>query len=157
MMWPPADSMRALSHTVSDSERIPCAPISLSCDLAAWMTWSHVTGWLMSRSAALATDLRYQSSWVFAQNGTATSLPFQVEPSMADCTTPWDTRWATSSGTGARNPACANSGMYGGSRLMMSIESSLGGRPPAGCSRWGGGAPGRGEAPLVDLPPARAR
>ena len=40
------------------------------------MTWSHVTGWLMSRPAALATDLRYQSSWVFAQNGTATSLPF---------------------------------------------------------------------------------
>src|SRR3954465_3851093 len=156
MMWPPADSMRALSHTVSDSERIPCAPISLSCDWAALMTWSHVTGWVMSRPAAWATDLRYQSSWVLAQNGTATSLPFQVEPSMADCTTPSDTRWATSSGTGARNPACANSGMYGGSRLMMSIESSLAASRRTSCSRWEGESRGSWETSIVYRPPAGA-
>src|SRR3954469_5256280 len=153
-MWPPADSMRALSHTVRDSERIPCAPISLSCDLAAATTWSQVTGWVMSRPAAWATDLRYQSSWVLAQNGTATSLPFQVEPSMADCTTPCDTRWATSSGTGARKPACANSGMYGGSRLMMSIVSSLAASLRTSCSRWEGESRGSWETSIVYRPPA---
>ena len=35
----------------------------------------------MSSPAALATLLRYQSSWVLAQNGTATSFPFHVAPS----------------------------------------------------------------------------
>ena len=83
MMWPPADSMRALSHTVSDSARMPCAPMSFSWSWAALMIWSQVTGCVMSSPAASATDLRYQSSCVLAQNGTATSLSFQVEPSIA--------------------------------------------------------------------------
>ena len=52
---------------------------------AAAMTWSKVTGPLMSSPAFSATDLRYHSSWVLAQNGAATSFPFQCEASSA----PW--------------------------------------------------------------------
>src|SRR5687767_5865998 len=122
MTDPPADSTRALTHTVSDSDRMPWALTVLSWDLAASTICSQVTGWVMSRPAASATDLRYQSSWVFAQKGIATSSPSHVEPSMALCTTSAVTRCPRSSGTGARNPAWANSGMYGGSRLMMSID-----------------------------------
>ena len=45
------------------------------------MIWSHVTGAVAgSRPAAFATDLRYQSSCVFAQNGTVTSLPSHCRP-----------------------------------------------------------------------------
>ena len=65
----------------------------------------------MSSPAASATDFRYQSSWVLAQNGIATSSPSQVAPSIAHWTTPSVTRAATSGGTGARKPALANSGM----------------------------------------------
>src|SRR5689334_9010318 len=154
MMCPPADSMSALSHTVSDSERMPWAPMSLSCDWAALMSWSHVTGFVMSSPAALATDLRYQSSWVLAQNGMATSLSFQVEPSMADWTTPSDTRLATSSGTGARKAACANSGMYGGSRLMMSIDESAAARRRTSCSRCEGESRGSTDVSMRYFPPA---
>src|SRR4051794_41823947 len=97
----------------------------------------------MSRPAAWTTDFRYHSSWVLAQNGIATSLPFQVEPWIALSTTPWLTRWATSAGTGARKPAWANSGMYGGARALMLIR----GAPPPGRRpdrpRRGGGAPRR--------------
>ena len=46
----------------------------------------------MSSPAASATDLRYQSSWVLAQNGTATSSSFQV----ADSSEPWTTPSLTS-------------------------------------------------------------
>ena len=45
------------------------------------MIWSQVTGCVMSRPSP-ATDLRYQSSWVLAQNGTATSPPCQVDASI---------------------------------------------------------------------------
>jgi hypothetical protein len=111
MIEPPADSMRALNQTVRDSERLPCALRILLCSLAAVTSWSQVTGCDMSRPAACATDLRYHSSWVLAQNGIVTSLPSQVAPWMALFTTPSLTRPATSSGTGARKPAWANSGM----------------------------------------------
>src|SRR5918998_2594403 len=114
---PPADSIRALSQTVSASARMPWAASWVSWDCAASISWSQVTGCSMSRPAASATDFLYQSSWVLAQNGTATSSSFQVEPSIALWTTSSVTRSATSSGTGARKPAWANSGMYGGARL----------------------------------------
>ena len=94
MMWPPADSMSALNHTVSDSARRPCALRILSWSCAALTSWSQVTGCVMSSPAASATDLRYQSSCVLAQNGTATSSSFQV----ADSSAPWTTPSLTSRG-----------------------------------------------------------
>src|SRR3954453_16026982 len=108
----------------------------------------------MSRPAAWTTDFRYHSSWVLAQNGIATSLPFQVEPWIALSTTPWLTRWATSAGTGARKPACANSGIYGGSRLMMSIDESPAARRRTSCSRWEGESRGSWAVARVKRPPA---
>src|SRR3712207_4634515 len=108
---PPADSMRALSQTVRASARMPWAASWVSWDCAASISWSQVTGWVMSRPAASATDFWYQSSWVLAQNGTVTSSPSQLAAWTALCTTPSVTRPATSSGTGARKPASANSGM----------------------------------------------
>ena len=70
MIWPPADATSALIHTVSDSALVPWTARYLSWSLAAFMIWSHVTGVVAgSRPAASATDLRYQSSCVFAQNG----------------------------------------------------------------------------------------
>src|SRR5690349_21826155 len=123
---PPPDATSALIHTVSDSALVPWTPRYLSWSLAAVMIWSHVTGPAAGSSpAAFATDLRYQSSCVFAQNGTDTSLSSHVAPARAPATTFSLTRCATSSGTGARNPGSAISGMNGGSRLMMSIEESL--------------------------------
>src|SRR4051794_41799547 len=98
----------------------------------------------MSRPAAWTTDFRYHSSWVLAQNGIATSLPFQVEPWIALSTTPWLTRCATSAGTGARKPACADSGMYGGGRGLMVVGGGPAPRGGPGWSRRGGGARGRG-------------
>src|SRR4051794_41884483 len=99
----------------------------------------------MSRPAAWTTDFRYHSSWVLAQNGIATSLPFQVEPWIALSTTPWLTRCATSAGTGARKPACANSGMYGGGRALMLVgEATAPGGRPRWSRRGGGGPRGRG-------------
>src|SRR6478735_1055323 len=77
--WPPPPSTSALIHTVSDSAFAPCTASSASWSCAASMIWSHVTGPLMSSPAASATDLRYQRSWVFAQNGIATSSSFHVE------------------------------------------------------------------------------
>ena len=113
MTCPPADSIRALIHTVSASARMPWTPSSFFWSCAAWISCAHVTGLVMSSPAASATDLRYQRSWVLAQNGMATSSPFQVLPARALSTTPSLTRWATSAGTGARNSAWENSGMYG--------------------------------------------
>src|SRR3954447_7137312 len=117
----------------------------------------------MSRPAAWTTDFRYHSSWVLAQNGIATSLPFQVEPWIALSTTPWLTRCATSAGTGARKPACANSGMYGGvqahdvDRRVTGREAphellALGRRVPRQLGRGEGvAATGGLGAPLGDL------
>ena len=53
---------------------------------------------------------------------------------MAPCVLP--SRSCISAGTGARKPGTANSGMNGGSRLMMSIEESCAARRRASCSRW---------------------
>jgi hypothetical protein len=84
----------------------------VSCSSATWTSCSQVTGSFSgSRPDAWATDFLYQSSWVLAQNGTATSSSFQVDPSTELWTASAVTRSATSSGTGARNPASANSGM----------------------------------------------
>src|SRR4051794_40508959 len=105
MMWPPADSMSALNQTVNDSARRPWALRILFWSWAALTSWSQVTGWVMSRPAASATDLRYQSSCVLAQNGTATSWSSQVADSMEPWTTPSLTSEATASGIGARKPA----------------------------------------------------
>ena len=65
---------------------------------AALMSWSQVTGCVMSSPAASATDLRYQSSCVLAQNGTATSSSFQVGPRWRAGRRPRVTRCATSVG-----------------------------------------------------------
>ena len=54
------------------------------------MIWSHVTGWVMSRPAASATDLRYQRTWVLAHSGATTSWPPHDAPSMAPWRTPSD-------------------------------------------------------------------
>src|SRR5919107_183855 len=87
MYWPPADSSRALNHTIRDSDRRPWALRSLSWPSAASISWSQVTGWVMSSPAASATDFRYQRSWVLAQKGTAMSSSSQV----AESTAPWKT------------------------------------------------------------------
>src|SRR4028119_1689673 len=92
MKLPPADSSSALNHTMRDSDRRPWALTSTSCDAAASTIWSQVTGWLMSRPAASATDWRYQRSWVFAQKGIATSSPSQVDACRAPPTPPSLTR-----------------------------------------------------------------
>src|SRR3712207_3889706 len=152
MMEPPADSTSALSHTVRDSARRPWALRSFCCSWAAVTSWSQVTGWVMSSPAASATDLRYQSSWVLAQNGMATSSPSHVAESIELCTTPSVTRSARSPGTGARKPACANSGMYGGSRLIRSIEVSLAASRRTSCSRWAEDSRGSCEVSMVYAP-----
>ena len=46
------------------------------------MIWSQVTGLLMSMPAFSTKDFRYQSTWVFDQNGATTSLPSQVAASV---------------------------------------------------------------------------
>src|SRR5690349_12797817 len=104
MMEPPADSISALNHTVSDSARRPWALGILCWAWAALTSWSHVTGWVKSSPASWATDFRYQSSCGLAQNGTATSLPFHLADARRPGTTPSLTSEATASGTGARKP-----------------------------------------------------
>ena len=91
---------------------------------AASMIWSHVTGLLMSIPAFWTNDLRYQSTWVLDQNGATTSWSFQVAASTAplkDCVL--SLSWKVL-GIAARKPAFANSAVYGGSMLMMSISGS---------------------------------
>ena len=100
------------------------------------MIWSHVTG---SRAglipAAWATDFRNHSSCVLAQNGAPISRPFQVPDSIGPERAPAVSSWASASVYGRRNPASANSGMNGGSRLMRSIDASLAARRRTSCSR----------------------
>src|SRR3954453_11035214 len=100
------------------------------------MIWSHVTGLVMSRPADLASDLRYQSSWVLAQNGAATSLPFQGEACTEGFTMSWVNVPLELSGTSARKPASANSATNTGSRLMIEIDESLAARRVTSCCRW---------------------
>ena len=88
------------------------------------MIWSHVTGWVMSRPASSATDLRYQRTWVLAHSGATTSWSFQVAPSTAPCSTPSDRAAWASAGNGASAPASANSAVNTGSRLIRSIDGS---------------------------------
>src|SRR3954452_6070075 len=88
------------------------------------MIWSQVTGLLMSMPAFCAKDFRYQSTWVFDQNGATTSSPSQVAAAVAplnDCCSSLSWR---SCGMGARKPAFANSALNGGSMLMMSMPES---------------------------------
>ena len=110
----------------------------------------------MSSPAASATDLRNHSSWVLAQNGTATSLPFQVADSSEPWTTPSLTSEATSSGTGARKPAWASSGAKGTSRLMRSIDWSPAARRRTSCSRCASELRGSCEISIVYFPPESA-
>lgn len=132
----PPPTTREFSHTVIDSARAPCTPRCLSCSAAASMSWSHVTGFDMSSPAFSATDLRYQSSCVLAQNGTATSSSFHVAPASAPSRV-FCFAWSCSCcGTGARKPGSASSGTNGGSRLMMSIEVSPAASRRVSCSRW---------------------
>ena len=63
-------------------------------------------------------------------------------------------RLATSSGTGARKPAWANSGMNGGSRLMMSIDESEAARRRTSCSRCAGESRGSTDVSIVYFPAA---
>ena len=83
-----------------------------------------------------ATDLRYQSTWVFAHIGTATSRPFHVAPFTAGSRAPSERLRAWPSGIGASNFASANSGTNTGSRLIRSIESSFAASRRRSCSRW---------------------
>src|SRR3954447_11667265 len=88
------------------------------------MIWSQVTGLFMSTPAFCTKDFRYQSTWVFDQNGATTSLPSQVAAAVAplnDCCSSLSWR---SCGMGARKPAFANSALNGGSMLMMSMPES---------------------------------
>jgi hypothetical protein len=80
--------------------------------------------------------LRYQSSWVFAHIGTATSLPFHVAPFTAGSRAPSEKLRAWPSGIGARNSASANSGTNTGSRLIKSIDVSFAASRRSNCSRW---------------------
>src|SRR5699024_3770963 len=105
------DSYSALTHTVIDSAQIPWMPRWLSVVSAASSSWSQVTGSDMSSPASSATDSRYHSSCVLAQKGTATSSSSQVAPCTAPSTTSWVELVTRSSGTGARKPGSASSGM----------------------------------------------
>ena len=99
------------------------------------MSWSHVTGSSMFSPAASATDSRYQSNWVLAQNGTEYISPSHMAPSRGPFSVSCVVASATSSGTSARKPASASSGMNGGSMLMRSMDSSPAARRRAICSR----------------------
>src|SRR3954471_18280050 len=88
------------------------------------MIWSQVTGWVMSRPAFRAKDLRYQSTCVLDQNGAATILPSHVAAAVAPLKD-----WAFSlswrlCGMSARKPAFENSAVKGGAMLMMSMPES---------------------------------
>ncbi len=114
---------------------MPCTASCVSACCAASTSWSHVTGWLGSSPTCSTTDFLYQSSCVLAQNGTATSSSFHVLCSTALATTPSLNCSARSSGTGARKPASAISGMYGGSRLISAMDSSWAASRRISCSR----------------------
>src|SRR3954449_4686024 len=66
---PPAPETRALIQTTYPSYLLACTATVPPLSAAALMIWSQVTGWLMSRPAFSTNDLRYQSTWVFDQNG----------------------------------------------------------------------------------------
>ena len=108
----------------------------------------------MSSPAALATDLRYQSSWVLAQNGTATSLPFHVAPSTAALTVSAVKPATMACGTGARNSASANSATNTGSRLIRSMPESPAASRRSSCSRWSLALLGSSCTRMAYLPPA---
>src|SRR3954469_19664118 len=78
-----------------------------------------------SPPAAWATDLRYQSSWVLAQNGAATSLSFQYAVLSGPCSTSPVNVGTSAASNGCRKSALANSATNGGSRLITSMELSL--------------------------------
>src|SRR3954453_23612119 len=108
------------------------------------MIWSHVTGCRDgSMPAFWATDLRYQSSCVLAQNGAATSWLFHVDDAIGPGSTPAVRSVASAPSKGRRKPAAANSGTNTGSRLIRSIEASLAASRRTSCSRWGGASLGR--------------
>jgi hypothetical protein len=88
------------------------------------MIWSHVTGRVMSRPARSASDLRNHSTWVLAHSGAATSRSSQVAPATAPASVASVSEAASSSGSGSRNPASANSAVNTGSRLISAIEES---------------------------------
>ncbi len=75
---------------------------------------------------------------------------------LADCTAPSTipSVSCSSSGTGARNPGSASSGMNGGSRLMMSSERSLAARRRASCSRCEAASRGSSEVSMRYAPSA---
>ena len=89
------------------------------------MIWSQVTGSSMLMPAFSTKDFRYHNTWTLDQNGKTTSSSSQVAEATApskDCSSRLD--W-TSSGISARNPALANSAVYGGSRLIRSMPGSF--------------------------------
>src|SRR5699024_5360146 len=71
----------------------------------------QVTGRGMSRPTSSAPHCRYHRRWGVAQKGMATSSSSQVAPCRAPSTTSSVVASATSSGTGARKPGSASSGM----------------------------------------------
>ena len=89
-----------------------------------------------STPAASAAALRYQSSWVLAQNGAATSWSFQYTVSSGASRTPSVKVASSSLENGRRKPALANSATNGGSRLITSIELSWAASRRTSCSRW---------------------
>src|SRR4029079_326838 len=123
------------------------------CAWAAAMTWSHATGFVMSRPAFWATLLRYHSSWVLAQNGTATSLPFHLAPSTAALTVSSVKPASRFAGTGARKPASANSATNTGSMLIRSMPESLAASRRSSCWRWSLALLGSSWTLMVYLPP----
>src|SRR3954467_14951033 len=118
------------------------------------MSCSQVTGLLMSSLAALAALLRYQSSWVLAQNGTATSEPFHFDASIAALTVSLVKPATMFRGTGARNPASANSATNTGSMLMRSMPESLAASRRSSCWRWSLALLGSSCTRMAYLPPA---
>jgi len=76
--------------------------MSFFWDCAAAMIWSQVTGLVMSRPAAWATDLRYHSNCVFAHIGAPTSLSFQREDSTIGLTASATKVCSYCAGTGAK-------------------------------------------------------
>src|SRR5439155_22807056 len=78
---------------------------------------------------------RYHRSWELAQNGAATSRPFQVAPSTGPASTASVKPGASAAVKGRRNRASANSATNGGSRLMRVIDRSLAARRRTSCSR----------------------
>ncbi len=131
---PPAPSIRALIHTTYASYLLACTPtVAPSTELAASMICFQVTGWLMSRPAFSASDLRYQSTWVLAHSGAAKILSSQrtvsAMPSRVSSVT-------VSPGSSASQPAFANSGTKTGSRFIRSVWSSSAARRRASCTRW---------------------